>query len=111
MIRDNLVEMHKNDQNSFSIRDDLILRQSFKQKVEKYVKMLGYIQASNEALQEKVIKLADAQMHLDHLTKWVIDGNDAASPDDHWEEIVALVVPILLCKAKNSKSRLSQRHY
>jgi hypothetical protein len=67
-------------QNPFSITDDLILRQSFKQKVEKYVKMLGYIQGSNEALQEKGIKLADALMHLDHLTNWVVDGNDGCEP-------------------------------
>jgi hypothetical protein len=111
MIRDNLVEMHRNDQNPFSITDDLILRQSFKQKVEKYVKMLGYIQASNEALQEKGIKLADAQMHLDHLTKWVVDGNDAASPDDHWARDCCLGRTYIGTQSKKSKSRLSQWHY
>jgi hypothetical protein len=23
-------------------------------------------------------------MHLDHLAKWVAEGNDVASPDNHW---------------------------
>jgi hypothetical protein len=41
-------------------------------------------QESNEALQERGITLADAQLHLDYLTGRIDEGNMESCVDNHW---------------------------
>jgi hypothetical protein len=41
-------------------------------------------QESNEALQERGIVLADAQLHLDYLTGQIDEGNMESCVDNHW---------------------------
>jgi hypothetical protein len=41
-------------------------------------------QESNEALQDRGITLADAQLHLDYLTGQIDEGNMESCVDNHW---------------------------
>lgn len=85
-LREYLVAMHEDRENPFRVNteDRHLLLPVFKQTIERYVKMLGFMQLTNEALQQKCIKLADAQMHLDTLTCWIAEGNASQQTEKHW---------------------------
>jgi hypothetical protein len=82
-LRDTLAQMHEDNDNSYSIPDADLLSVSFKNQVQRYCTMLGYMNCSCVSLQKKGIKLLDAQLHLDNLVEQVEEGNTSLS-ETHW---------------------------